>query len=612
MAAARAEGRGSNSREIRARKTVETYARPAPSTVRRWLRALDQHDWDMLALRDHRKGRAGYRAPKVTDPAAVAVMSSWVRAYLDRSRPSMALLYRLMVGSTSLDEANARRDAQGLPELGVNDPLSFAQVNASREAEGRPPLAVPSKSTSERAIRKLDSFEMVAARHGANAARRRFKVAGRRESVLSPGERVQVDCWKVQLMSVKLPHEFWAGLPDDLAGKLAALRLTLCIAIDEATRVVLGVRLAVNASGDVSMRTLEMACRDKGELALAAGCRSTWHHACTPMTVATDSGPEFIDAAFRHAVRDIGSTNEIGPAKHPDARGVIERFFLTLDAQLMPHFQGRTFSGVDDRGDYDPQAFANVLAEHLGRALVRYVVDVYHNSPHAGLGGMTPNDAWEEQSARYEVMPPPAPDRLRTVFGFQDMRRIQNRGVRFLGLFYRSEKLARLRAQVGQADVRIRADLDNLGTVWVANSAPGSEWIAADCDLPMEGVSAGRWLRACESLRRRHADLSEMRQEVVAAALAAIREEGRVSAASAGLGPSTVSREELLAQEDKVFRHFSIEEAAERGRSFEGMLEADHPDAEGGTNDAAVSGEVDRPRVSRRRGRLGADFLRED
>ena len=48
---------------------------------------------------------------------------------------------------------------------------------------------------------------------------------------------------------------------------------------------------------------------------------------------------------------------------------------------------------MGDKGDYDSAAFANVVAEMLGRALVRYIVDVYHNTPHNGLGGQTPNDA---------------------------------------------------------------------------------------------------------------------------------------------------------------------------------------------------------------------------
>jgi putative transposase len=95
-------------RRIRARKPIGLRDLPAPSTVRRWMRNLRSNDWNLLALRDHRRGRSGWSVPKVTDPVAVEVMDAWVRAYLDRSPPSKALLYDLMVGSDRLARENAR------------------------------------------------------------------------------------------------------------------------------------------------------------------------------------------------------------------------------------------------------------------------------------------------------------------------------------------------------------------------------------------------------------------------------------------------------------------------------------------------------------------------
>lgn len=616
-------------RQIRARKWAWKGEFPSPSTVRGWIRVLEQHEWDVLALRDHRKGRVGCRAPKITDPHSVALMAKWVQAYLDRSRPSAAMLYKLMAGSVTLEEENARREPQGNPPLRGADAPSFAAANVARAAEGLPSLPVPSKSTFERAIRKLDSFAVDAARRGPAYARRKHKVSGRVEFALAPGERVPVDSWRTQTMAVKLPEQSWEGMPEELVDKLGKLRLSACMAVDEACKVVLGARLSWNPDADTAIRTLEMVCRDKTEIAMAAGCRSTWDHTVTPGTVPTDSGSEFIDAGFRCAVRDIGSANEIGPASHPDARGVVERFFETLDLQLMPFFQGRTFSGVSDKGDYDPAEMANVLTEVLGRALVRFIVDVYHNTPHAGLGGQTPNDAWEERSALYEAVPGPHPDVIRTVFGFYDNRRIQNRGVRFLGLYYRSKDVADLRRQIGQADIRMRADLQNLGRIWISKNAPGADWVAVPCELNMEGVSAALWMEASAALRRKHASVSKLREHIVLDALRDLREAGRHSAAAASIGPSTMSSNQLKQLEKELVAHFDYTVAGERGRSFEGLvddvpeaLEADvshtSDDVTGHAAEAAQDAgdedggdEPQRP-VARRRGRLGSNFLRKD
>ncbi|NGO51059.1 Mu transposase C-terminal domain-containing protein [Allomesorhizobium camelthorni] len=605
-------------RKIKARKRVANYEIPAPSTLRKWIRVLVEHDWDILALRDHRKGRVGYHVPKVTDPHSVALMAKWVQQYLDRSRPSAATLYKLMTGSVRLEDENAVRERMGKHPLPHNETPSFAAANVARAAEGLPPLLLPSKSTFERAIRKLDKYQVVLARQGPEAARKQFKVSGRREVVLFPGERVSIDCWRVQLKTAKLPQEFWAGLPEKLIGVAGKVRLILCLAICEATKVVLGARLAVNAGGEVAMRTLEMVCRNKNAIALAASCRSSWDHACTPMTVPTDSGPEFIDSAFRCAVRDIGSANEIGPASHPDARGVGERFFKTVDVQLMPFFQGRTFSGIDDKGEIDAGAVTNVVAETLGKALVRYVVDAYHNTPHGGLGGQTPNDAWEERTALHQVLPPPPAHRLRTVFGFSDNRRIQNRGIRFLGLYYRSSELALLRRSVGQADVRIRADLENLGTVWFSKNVPGAKWESANCDLDMEGVSAALWIDTEAALRRKYANVAKLSEHIVYAALRDLRETGRHSAAAAGIGPSTMAREDILKHETEIVRHFGYVTAGERGHSFDGFDGIDAidgdlaQDSEVPLESGEVASEESQRPVTRRRGRLGSDFLRKE
>ncbi|MDF2811033.1 MAG: Transposase-like Mu, partial [Microvirga sp.] len=159
----------------------------------------------------------------------------------------------------------------------------------------------------------------------------------------------------------------------------------------------------------------------------------------------------------------------------------------------------------------------------LGKALVRWVVDVYHNEAHAGLGGETPNDAWARLSEEYQVRPPPSPAMIRAVFGFNDLRQIQNRGIRFMGLFYRrsaDNRLAKLRQRIGQKKVRIRADLRNLGAISVCADEAGATWFTVHCDFNwMEGVSANEWLATVNRTRQRHADLAKLREPVVLAAL---------------------------------------------------------------------------------------------
>lgn len=607
-------------RKLKARKTLSSFDVPSPSTVREWISKLREHDWDELAIRDGRKGRAGNRSPKLDHPLSISIMSGWVRAYLDRSRPTVSTLYKLMKGTADLDAVNRTRDVMGHDPHSFHLP-TFAGENEKRALADLPALPIPSLSTFQRAIRKLPKFEICVARHGSYEARRRFKIAGRRTAALAAGERVAIDCWKIQQMLRRMPHQNFVGMTDEQIAKVTALRLTVCIAICEATKVPLGMRLSVNADAETSLRTLEMVCRDKTAMAREAGCQSSWHQTCTPETVPTDSGSEFVEKDFRWAVRDIGAANEVGPGGHPDARPVMERFFGTLDLQFCQFFQGRTFSGVADKGDYKPKAFANVVVETLRVALVRFLVDAYMNTPHGGLGGQTPADAWEERTRRYGVMPPPHADLLRSVFGFADTRRIQNRGIRFLGLTYGSEDLMRLRLKVGQADVRIRVDLNDLGAISVSEDRLGSAWFAVPCDIDMSGVSATEWLSTAADLRRRHADASRLRERVVLAALRDIRLLGLQSALEAGLGPSTMSHADLLKEETVVFRDFGIVTADSRENTLQGLdagVGAKTAEDEAGGASVAASDPMPAPdgvepsAPTRRRGRLGNRFLSEE
>lgn len=584
---------GAHEGRLAARQRTSVPNMPRPSTFRAWRRKLIKLGDDLIALRDGRKGRAVTRKRRITDPVSLDRLSFWVRAFLDSNNPSMRGLHLKMVDQ--LKVLNKERLEKGLPEH-----------------------RIPSLSTFERAIEKLDPHQVTLARDGHSEARRGFKIAARRTGAVGAGDRVAIDNWRTNLMSLKLPNQFWDGVDVELRHKLVKLRFNLCVAICEASKIVLGARLSVNPTTETSLRTLEMVCRNKNAIAIAAGCRSTWDHELTPFAVPADSGNEFIDVDFRAAVRDLGATNEVGPAGHPDVRPYIERFFGTLDVQLMQHFTGRTGRNVLDKGDYDPKAMASVTLDVLTKALVRWIVDVYHNSPHGGLGGETPNDAWERLNRTYGVQPSPSPARMRAIFGFSDKRRIGNRGIRFLGLFYKSRALAELRTRIGQGDIQMRADMQDLGRISVRDLQHDGPWFSVPCEVEgFAGVSADEWIAATRALRLKHAKAAKLREDDVLQALRDIRALGLKAAEEAGIGPTTLLSNTLKELEVELFRSFEIVVAATRGRALEGIFD-DVPDAPAGTEPTPEPATLEepaspaRPSTSVGRRRRGSSFLLED
>ena len=542
--------------ELNARKLAVVPKMPSPSTFREWRRDLIDAKDDLLALRDGRTARAVLRADRINDPETVDLMAKWVRAYLDRNRPTKIGLYGHMKGE-------------------------FKQRNLERVANELPPLSIPSFSTFDRAVKKLPQSEVVLARQGPSQARRKHKLAGRHEVAIAAGDRLQTDNWRAHLATLKLPSEFWDGMPLEWRNKLAKTRLNICATVCVASKVVLGVRLSMDPNAETSLRTLEMACRDKTEIARAAGCRSEWGHALTPVGVSTDAGTEF-DEVFRGAVRDLGALNEVGPTGHPDVRPVIERFFRTCDVVLMQHFTGRTGTNVVDKGeDYDPALMASVTVEVLTKALIRWIVDAYHIKPHGGLGGETPADAWDRLNDAYGVLPPPSPSRMRAVFGISADRKFGSYGIRFLGLDYRSKRLAKLKAELGDAIFAIKADPADLGSISVRDAAK-NEWFSVPCDLPQAmGLTAAEWLETRRALTRKHAEMAALREDIVLEAMRDIRALGLAAAERAGIGPSTLSHASVIELERELFASFEIVPSGKRGRTLEGLA----------ANDGAAAGE---------------------
>ncbi|MBN9248436.1 MAG: hypothetical protein J0I81_13525, partial [Hyphomicrobium sp.] len=118
----------------------------------------------------------------------------------------------------------------------------------------------------------------------------------------------------------------------------------------------------------------------------------------------TDAGTSFANNDFCVRMIDAGITFEIAAAGVPFLRGTVERSLRSLDQKMIKRFAGRTGSNVKDKGEYDSQGRASLDLDELATALVRYQVDHYHNTPHAGLRGESPRACWLRLTEQFGVM----------------------------------------------------------------------------------------------------------------------------------------------------------------------------------------------------------------
>ncbi len=131
-----------------------------------------------------------------------------------------------------------------------------------------------------------------------------------------------------------------------------------------------------------------MATRDKPDLASAVGAQCDWRR--FPFEpIESDTGSAFRAGATLRALNASHATYSYPTVGEPHFRGVMERVFGTISNRAMPYVPGRTFPSPPERGDYPTEKTAILTDDQLALFFVRYVVDVYHQTPHRGLLGET-------------------------------------------------------------------------------------------------------------------------------------------------------------------------------------------------------------------------------
>jgi putative transposase len=510
--------------------------RPSPTTMRKWLRRYEACGYTTASLCDS-YGRSGNRTPRFGGEER-ALLDEFADKYASRLKPTKAQLY-------------------------FNLKAKIEQVNSERASTGLRQLACPSRGALERAIAELDPFHVFAGREGEEAARKKFFIVRSGPDVTRPLERVELDEWNISLQTMLEKADVWSRLSADQKAAVQRKRLWLSTALDTLTRCILAARIIETPSGSAAVATLEMAVNDKSAYAEAAGCETAWDMIGTPEGIVTDSGSSYISYEFRAAATDLESEVMFPPAGLPQMRGRQERFFRTLHKQLIARFDGRTFENVVAKGDYDSEAHAIVDVEELSRIIVRYIVDVYHNTPHSGLGGETPRNAWLRLTKQHPIIPPPDPDLNRHIFGTTVERRITNEGIRFLGLQYQSLELQRLRREVGQKPILVRIDPLDISHISV-REAKG--WRTVACEQSgFDGVSISQWLAAERTLRRSNANMAALSQAVVHRAVLDIQEFAEKATERACIGSPILAAADFERFEQERFRTFGFARGTEDG-----------------------------------------------
>lgn len=511
------------------RNTGPIIIPPSPSTLRRKLRRYEAANFDVRALIKN-YGRSGNRSRRFSKKVRKLV-DKYARKYMSRLKPTKISLYK------KLDR-------------------KIRAINRQRAERGSKTLTVPSRQAFFRAIDKLPQYQILAARHGEDYAKKKLLIINQGVDATRPLERVEMDEWRVPLQTLLENAGLWSQLPKQERAKAKRTRVWLSTAIDTATRVVLAARLIFSPSAATAVATVEMAMGDKSAVARDAGCQKSWHMGGTYETTVTDGGSSWLSQEFRSANVDLGATAIIAPAKAPYLRPYKERLYKTLHTGLVQHFSGRTHENILVKGDYDSEANACIDYEELGKNIVRYIVDVYHLTPHDGLAGATPFDTWNDLTQIFRILPPPDADVARHVFGVSWDRKVSGKGVRILGLYYQSPELQRHRLRARSSTVTVRVDPNDLGYVSVRVD---DGWITVKCAREgMDRVSVVHWLLSAQRIREHNAARAKVHQHIVDKALDDIERFAEHARKRAGIASPVMSHKDFERFERDLFRSFDF------------------------------------------------------
>jgi transposase InsO family protein len=275
------------------------------------------------------------------------------------------------------------------------------------DTHGRGVVELPSRSTFYRLVGVLAD---PADRPGrpARTATAPARASSSAPVVLRPGEQVQIDTTRLDIMAV---------LEDGSLG-----RPELTIAVDVATRSVLAAVLRPHSTkaDDAALLLAEMA--------VPHPARPTWPSALhlsraevpyermlslderlegaaarpviVPETIVVDRGKIYLSQGFVAACETLGVSVQPAPPRRPQAKAVVERTFGSINDLFCQHVAGHTGSNPQRRGS-KTAAETRWTIPQLQDFLDEWITCGWQNRPHDGLRhpvlpktALTPNQMW--------------------------------------------------------------------------------------------------------------------------------------------------------------------------------------------------------------------------
>ncbi len=459
---------------VHATNAAELRAPPheADQTLARTTDLFDATDsqWELARLREEAiaaidsTGDITEQAQRVAATLGVSLRTvfRWLALYRETPQTS-SLLPRPLgppVGSHRLDERVERlisdviRDVY-LTKVRAKKEEVVRMVGLRCAAQG---LKAPSRKPILSRLKKLDPRQVIKARLQPGEAASLCNFVPGSYQIHRALEIVQIDHTPMDVMVVDEAHRLPIGRP------------WLTLAVDVATRVVVGFHVTMEAPSSTSVALcLTHATLPKESWLKQRGLTCTWPVWGLPQSLHADNGADFTAAALRRGCAENGIRLILRPVATPHYGGHIERLIGTMMGRvhLLP---GTTGSNSQDKGEYPSEHEARLSMAELKKWLTLEICEQYHRRIHKGIH-RSPLAAWEESvngASGIVRCLPDQPEQFTISFLPFCERKLRRDGLHLFNIRYWDNALPSM-VQLG-APVVVRYDPRNLAKVFVLGS----------------------------------------------------------------------------------------------------------------------------------------------
>ena len=438
-------------------------------------------------------------ALEIKDPNTPSSSSviRWVKAFIESSNNPMSLLpAHKMKGNRSLrldpvveQIINTRIKKEYLTEQKHTCHYVFNKiyndiVTELADGDQNEILEFPSERTIERRIKQLDLYTKVKLREGKYKAAKQFKAAGKSLVVDRALEFVEADG---NLMDVLIV--------DEDTGEVLGRPYGTCL-IDVYSRCVISFFITMIP---FSSATLIEAIK-------LAVSRSYNEFGGVFENLIVDNGCDYKSISIKNICRHLGTHIYFGAPKDPNSKPHVERFFGTLNSQLIHQIPGTTFSNHVMKGDYQSEKYAHITLDKLNEFVSEWLENVYHKSIHKGHK-RAPKRVWEESVREHPVIKFPM-NHLEKISRIVASRHISQGRVTYEHLKWYSHALAtmerEMRAEGVPTKVNIYIDPFDLSQVYIEDINDKTITIKADSTKPeyTDGLTLYEHLKIVDDLKK--------------------------------------------------------------------------------------------------------------